>query len=71
MSNSSSPPATEMSEPQDRDLTSRTRREKRRRVRHQKSRKGCYTCKMRRVKVGDILISIHWNRPSDPSRAVR
>lgn len=47
MSDTSSPSATAAAQ----STTSRARQEKRHRARHLKSRKGCYTCKQRRVKV--------------------
>ncbi|PYI00736.1 hypothetical protein BO78DRAFT_465130 [Aspergillus sclerotiicarbonarius CBS 121057] len=54
MSNGPSPPATETSEPQDRGTSRTCKDSKRRRVRHHKSRNGCYTCKLRRVKCDEV-----------------
>ncbi|RAH40492.1 Zn(II)2Cys6 transcription factor domain-containing protein, partial [Aspergillus brunneoviolaceus CBS 621.78] len=38
----------------DQDSSSRLSKERRRRVRHHKSRKGCFTCKQRRVKCDEV-----------------
>ncbi|KAF7618004.1 hypothetical protein AFLA_006911 [Aspergillus flavus NRRL3357] len=50
MSDTSSPSATAAAQ----STTSRARQEKRHRARHLKSRKGCYTCKQRRVKCDEV-----------------
>ncbi|PIG82994.1 hypothetical protein AARAC_007387 [Aspergillus arachidicola] len=50
MSDTSSPSATAAAQ----SAASRARQVKRRRARHLKSRKGCYTCKQRRVKCDEV-----------------
>lgn len=50
---SSTPSPREPGTVRDQDSSSRLSKERRRRVRHHKSRKGCFTCKQRRVKVSN------------------